>query len=33
MSEMQIDLKAWFNEMIDEGLAKESDIPFEEFVD
>ena len=30
--EMQIGLKAWFNEMIDEGLAKESDIPFEEFV-
>ncbi|QET59980.1 AbiV family abortive infection protein [Vibrio parahaemolyticus] len=32
MPEMQIGLKAWFNEMIDEGLAKESDIPFEEFV-
>ncbi|GAJ78877.1 hypothetical protein JCM18905_4882 [Vibrio sp. JCM 18905] len=32
MPEMQVALKAWFNEMLDEGLAKESDIPFEEFV-
>ena len=32
MPEMQAALKAWFNEMLDEGLAKESDIPFEEFV-
>lgn len=32
MPEMQVALKAWFNEMLDEGLVKESDIPFEEFV-
>jgi len=32
MPEMQVALKAWFNEMVDEGLAKEVNIPFEEFV-
>ncbi len=33
MPEMQVALKAWFNEMVDEGLAKEGSIPFGEFVD
>ncbi|EOW3982973.1 AbiV family abortive infection protein [Vibrio parahaemolyticus] len=32
MQEMQVALKAWFNDMLNEGLAKESDISFEEFV-
>ncbi|WP_345885236.1 AbiV family abortive infection protein [Shewanella algae] len=32
MPEMQVALKAWFNEMLDEGLAIESNISFEEFV-
>lgn len=32
MPEMQVALKAWSNEMLDEGLAKESDISFEEFI-
>lgn len=32
MPEMQVALKAWFHEMVDEGLAKESSISFGEFV-
>ncbi|GDY28266.1 hypothetical protein AHAT_41560 [Agarivorans sp. Toyoura001] len=32
MPEMQVALKVWFNDMLNEGLVKESDISFEEFV-
>lgn len=32
MPSMQKALKDWFNEMVDEGLAKEGSVPFDEFV-